>query len=67
MRKGTIKRPVGAKEPIIRIVGEPDVHMVANAGETMEMPDLRTGWQDILEDMFSERQEYLKSRSGGKQ
>ena len=38
MRKGTIKRPEGATEPIIRLVGNPDPHRVAENNERVEIP-----------------------------
>ena len=57
MREGTIKRPAGTKEPIIRLVGDADLHIIDDT-VSMEMPDLRTSWDDMLDifhDMFSER------------
>ena len=62
MRKGTIKRPVGTKEPIIRLVGDADLHIIDDT-VSMEMHDLRTDWDDILDilhDMFSERARSVK-------
>ena len=51
MRKGTIKRPEGATEPIIRLVGNPDPHRVAENNERVEIPtyDEKAAILEVLE------------------
>lgn len=50
--KGTIKRPASATEPIIRIVGDAENHIIED--EIKEFPIIPTGWDEILHCMFAE-------------
>ena len=50
MRKGTIKRPPGATEPIIRLAGiaEP----ASEETVSVEYPNVPKSWQEVLKSMF---------------
>ena len=47
MRKGKIKRPPGAKEPIIRLVGNAEAHLIHDE-EQVSIPNTRKDWDEIL-------------------
>ena len=51
MRKGKIKRPPGAKEPIIRLVGNAEAHLIHDE-EQVSIPNTRKDWDEILYSMF---------------
>lgn len=52
MRKGTIKRPAGAKDAIIRLTGKAEPPTDETA--TVEIPNVRAGWDEILHGIFGE-------------
>lgn len=52
-RKGSILRPKGATQPIIRITGTPE-HPNADGEATLEIPDVPPDWDEILYGMFGE-------------
>ncbi|MDE0398899.1 MAG: hypothetical protein OXL96_13975 [Candidatus Poribacteria bacterium] len=64
MLKGTIQRPAGAKEPIIRIVGDAETYLIEGS-EAIEVPRTPEGWQDILRGMFFECRDTPLRRAGG--
>ena len=46
MRRGKIKRPPGAKEPIIRLVGNAEAHLI-HEEEQVSIPNTRKDWDEI--------------------
>ena len=44
MRRGKIKRPPGAKEPIIRLVGNAEAHLI-HEEEQVSIPNTRKDWE----------------------
>ena len=53
MHKGKITRPPGAKEPIIRLVGNAEAHLIHDE-EQVSIPNTRKDWDEILYSIFSE-------------
>ena len=51
--KGTIRRPKGCKEPIIRLHGHGDLYL-PESQEAIEVPRVPDAWDMILADMFEE-------------
>ena len=51
--KGTIRRPKGCKEPIIRLHGHGDLYL-PESQEAIEVPRVPDAWDMILEGMFEE-------------
>ena len=64
MRKGKIKRPPGAKEPIIRLVGNAEALLV-HEDEQVSIPNTRKDWNEILYSMFSECEDTPLRLAGG--
>ena len=60
MRKGTIKRPPGARDPIIRLtaIAEP----ASEDTVSVETPCVPASWEDVLKDMFRDNPPMPKSR-----
>jgi len=54
MKKGTIKRPAGAREPMIRLTGDANLHIVGDSEASIEDPSVPQDWGDILHGMFRE-------------
>ena len=46
MRRGKIKRPPGAKEPIIRLVGNAEAHLI-HEEEQVSIPNTRKDWDEL--------------------
>ena len=64
MRRGKIKRPPGAKEPIIRLVGNAEAHLI-HEEEQVSIPNTRKDWNEILYSIFSECEDTpLRTRWG---
>ena len=64
MRKGKIKRPPGAKEPIIRLVGNAEAHLI-HEEEQVSIPNTRKDWDEILYSLFSECDDTPLRLAGG--
>ena len=47
MRKGKITRPPGAKEPIIRLVGNAEAHLIHDE-EQVSIPNTRKDWDERI-------------------
>ena len=60
MRKGTIKRPPGARDPIIRFTGTTE----PTSEETVfvDTPWVPASWEDVFKDMFRENIPMRKRR-----
>ena len=64
MRRGKIKRPPGAKEPIIRLVGNAEAHLI-HEEEQVSIPNTRKDWGEILYSIFSECEDTPLRLAGG--
>ena len=51
MKKGKITRPPGAREPIIRLVGNAEALLIHDE-EQISIPNTRQAWDEILYSMF---------------
>ena len=64
MRKGKITRPPGAKEPIIRLVGNAEALLIHDE-EQVSIPNTRKDWDEILYSMFHECEDTPLRIAGG--
>ena len=65
MRTGKIKRPRGAKEPIIRLVGTAEQLLQTETEQVIDVPHTPAGWDDVLRGMFSECVDTPLRKGGG--
>ena len=62
MRKGTIKRPMTAKEPIIRMTGDAELYLVEDV-QAIEIPRVPQDWDSVFDEMFGECDEVRGRRN----
>ena len=65
MRTGTIERPVGAREPMIRLVGTASQLLQPETEQVIDIPHTPSGWDDVLHGMFSECVDTPLQEAGG--